>query len=1050
MSRQENALQQLILMALNDDSIVVDQTCKTLRLLAQHSPALAAAILDTDAGSLKGLLKSTDPVKQLASLNAMAGISLSLGDAPNRLLSPDVVDLMLGIVNDASTSHELRAAALVSLGNLAFSKTGKAQLSSNPRVMDTILRRAQGGTSAAVSVKDFVPVRVKAAAVRALAIFGDVLGVSRAVGRPIPPGRGLRILSMDGGGMKGMATVRLLRQLELHTGRPIHSLFDLIVGTSTGGLLTVALGLRKLSLDECEHIYKVLGQQVFSKPSVTKEKDETWMETFYRTFHSRTQHVRAVVVGYKHDATVYEKLLKDYCSFAQDPRCPSDTLIDTAALDVPKVALVSTLASSAPATPFVFRNYELPADALLTRQKMGYHKGSSKHAVWQAVRASSAAIYYLDDFSCGGQKFQDGAVVANNPSIIALQEARALWPDNPIDVFVSVGTGSTPHTHRDSREGISAYVDTGNILIESATNVERAHEALATMTPLIPNLQYFRFEPTDERCRMELDEVDPLKWAILEEATDSFIEQNRAEFAAAAEALVGGPAVAAAAAASAGGGGGIGGGGTLMSRRASSSALLSSSTSPSALPPLSSSRAQSVQLGLHRGLFVCTATPPASEASVAEVAAAACARLKNCSGAIDLQSWRPTTTTTTVKNNRQQPAASPIVSTTTTTPIQPAIANSAQPVHASKNNSDAVASSSTTTTTTTITTTAADGQTATATAPHVVEVDLGSAIGSVLSWFSPSAPSKQMAAATTATTTQFSSPPFPSSPTPPGSTSRSVASTPPSSLQRHLPSPTSHPLVLNPTTAATATATMRSESLRVADGHHLEQQSQGDEGINYAQLLKESIASTLPAVGIHIFALRSCSTGLVLRWADSFAAVTVPSDEADDIVRRAGVDPRTTTLSVLFDQDGGEITLHGNVIVRAVSKQYRRSFAGERESIILVQYTTPVAVLDEEMIRNMMGSSLSGKIVICADIVPPSCVSAFHAAGVLAVVAPTQPLGATAADFSCSANALASFWADFVSKMQNGSDLIAALQETEEAHPALDGAFSVQSPPVCV
>lgn len=32
--------------------------------------------------------------------------------------------------------------------------------------------------------------------------------------------------------------------------------------------------------------------------------------------------------------------------------------------------------------------------------------------------------------SCGGDKFQDGAVTANNPSIIALQEARLLWPDH--------------------------------------------------------------------------------------------------------------------------------------------------------------------------------------------------------------------------------------------------------------------------------------------------------------------------------------------------------------------------------------------------------------------------------------------------------------------------------------------------------------------------------------------------------------------------------------------------------------------------------------------
>ena len=312
MSKQENALQQLILMALNDDSIVVDQTCKTLSLLAQHSSSLANAILDADVGSLKSLLRSDDPIKQQACLGLVSDISISLGDNANRLLSADVLNYILNIINDPESGQDLRGTALKAMGDLAFSTAGKAQLSADVRIMDTILRLAEGGSQSHLDLGT-IPLRVKAAAVRALAILGDNLAVSRAVGRGLPKNRGLRILSMDGGGMKGMATVRLLRQLEVRTGRKIHELFDLIVGTSTGGLLAVAMGLRKFSLDECEHIYKVLGQRVFSKPTVNKEKDETWMEAFYRTFHSKTQHVRAVVVGYKHDASVYETLLKEYC-----------------------------------------------------------------------------------------------------------------------------------------------------------------------------------------------------------------------------------------------------------------------------------------------------------------------------------------------------------------------------------------------------------------------------------------------------------------------------------------------------------------------------------------------------------------------------------------------------------------------------------------------------------------------------------------------------------------------------------------------------------------
>lgn len=46
----------------------------------------------------------------------------------------------------------------------------------------------------------------------------------------------------------------------------------------------------------------------------------------------------------------------------------------------------------------------------------------------------AAATYYLDEFSCGSEKFQDGALTANNPAVVALQEACLLWPNTPIDV----------------------------------------------------------------------------------------------------------------------------------------------------------------------------------------------------------------------------------------------------------------------------------------------------------------------------------------------------------------------------------------------------------------------------------------------------------------------------------------------------------------------------------------------------------------------------------------------------------------------------------------
>jgi len=51
----------------------------------------------------------------------------------------------------------------------------------------------------------------------------------------------LRVLSIDGGGIRGIIPAKVLADLELRAGRPVAKLFDLVVGTSTGGIL--ALGL---------------------------------------------------------------------------------------------------------------------------------------------------------------------------------------------------------------------------------------------------------------------------------------------------------------------------------------------------------------------------------------------------------------------------------------------------------------------------------------------------------------------------------------------------------------------------------------------------------------------------------------------------------------------------------------------------------------------------------------------------------------------------------------------------------------------------------------
>lgn len=78
------------------------------------------------------------------------------------------------------------------------------------------------------------------------------------------PTAGARILSLDGGGSRGVILIELLRAIEKAAGHPINQLFDLICGTSTGGLLALALTRANKSVDDCRMFYLNLVPAVFS------------------------------------------------------------------------------------------------------------------------------------------------------------------------------------------------------------------------------------------------------------------------------------------------------------------------------------------------------------------------------------------------------------------------------------------------------------------------------------------------------------------------------------------------------------------------------------------------------------------------------------------------------------------------------------------------------------------------------------------------------------------------------------------------------------------
>ena len=124
------------------------------------------------------------------------------------------------------------------------------------------------------------------------------------------------------------------------------------------------------------------------------------------------------------------------------------TLIETAQTkNAPRVVIISALINTPTLQPFAFRNYNLPDKSI------SYYESSYKHKIWEAIRASAAAPGYFEEFILDGLIHQDGGILINNPSSVAIHEAQILWPNEPIQTCISIGSGRyTPNTLRDLAE----------------------------------------------------------------------------------------------------------------------------------------------------------------------------------------------------------------------------------------------------------------------------------------------------------------------------------------------------------------------------------------------------------------------------------------------------------------------------------------------------------------------------------------------------------------------------------------------------------------------
>lgn len=229
----------------------------------------------------------------------------------------------------------------------------------------------------------------------------------------------MNLLSVDGGGIRGLIPAMVLANLEERTGRHTADLFDLIAGTSTGGIIALALtvpgpeGRPRWTANDLVDLYLTEGPRIFH--------------------HSIGRQLESGLglLDEKYDARPLEQALQTYLGDAMVSQAVTDVLVTSYDLEHRK--------------PFFF--------------KTDRAKAAPEHdwPMKAAARATSAAPTYFEPerLTADGEVFAlcDGGVFANNPAMCAYAEARRRHPSARVRV-VSLGTGQlTRSIHAEQASG---------------------------------------------------------------------------------------------------------------------------------------------------------------------------------------------------------------------------------------------------------------------------------------------------------------------------------------------------------------------------------------------------------------------------------------------------------------------------------------------------------------------------------------------------------------------------------------------------------------------
>ncbi|KAG8905326.1 hypothetical protein FRB99_000207 [Tulasnella sp. 403] len=337
------------------------------------------------------------------------------------------------------------------------------------------------------------------------------------------PTRPLRLLSLDGGGVRGIMSLVILQEIlnkvEGNGGklRPCQY-FDVIGGTSTGGLIAIMLGRLCMTVPECISAYSRFAKDVFDVNPIVQGVS---LLKAHRFSGAKLEEVVKAVVQEQSGWS------SQYMRHGDEKRdgispCRAYVVPDSAYI-LPLIHVLSFAvampAGSSNGPPKLFRTYDNPS----------LKRTADTCFIWEAARATSCAPSFFPPITVQNVSYMDGGLGYNNPARLLLQEADWLSPGRPVQLY-SLGTGKVQPTVGQQFKHPWDLLKIPRLAISIANDCERVHgelrDQIQTDVYRPRPTSYHRYDPTMDKM-ISLDEWKKLDY-MTQIALD-YIEKGQQE-----------------------------------------------------------------------------------------------------------------------------------------------------------------------------------------------------------------------------------------------------------------------------------------------------------------------------------------------------------------------------------------------------------------------------------------------------------------------------------------------------------------------------------------